>query len=30
VPSLPGSVAQVAVVTSANRGSAGAIQGVAE
>jgi hypothetical protein len=30
VPSLPGSVAQQPVVTSANRGSAGAIQGVAE
>ena len=29
VPSLPGSVAQEAVVTSANRGSAGAIQGLA-
>ena len=30
VPSLPGAAAQEAVVTSANRGSAGAIQGFAE
>ena len=30
VPSLPGTVAQAAIVTSANRGSAGAVQGFAE
>jgi transglutaminase-like putative cysteine protease len=30
VPSLPGTIAQQAVVTSANRGSAGAVQGFAE
>jgi hypothetical protein len=30
VPSLPGTTVQEAVVTSANRGSAGAIQGFAE